>query len=820
MTEINYLGEHLLIGNLGHFAVVLAFAASILASLSYLKAANEIENGAWHKIARISFRLHSLAVLGIVAALFWIIQKHYFEYHYAWSHSSLDLPAHYMISCFWEGQEGSFLLWLFWHVVIGNVLLHTSGKWENPVMTIVSFAQVALSSMLLGITFFGYKVGSSPFVLMREVMANAPLFSQPDYLSKITDGKGLNPLLQNYWMVIHPPTLFFGFASTIVPFAFAIAGLWKGWYKEWIKPALPWALAAVMVLGTGIIMGGFWAYESLSFGGYWAWDPVENASLIPWLTLIAGVHCMMIFKSTGHSLITTLLLIIGTFLLILYATFLTRSGILGDSSVHAFTDLGMSGQLLIFLGAFVVISVWMLVKRWKALPVTKKEESTYSREFWMFIGALLLTLSAFQVFLTTSIPVFNKILIHPLFDKNLAKPIDDIAHYNSWQLPIAIIIALLAAVGQFFKYKSTPAAFFKRKAIPAALIALVVSVICFYLLNLKNWLYLGLLFSALFTIIANASVILKGISGKIQLAGASVAHIGFGCMLIGVLISSANKEVISYNNTGKDIFGGDDQKTTKENFENIVLMRNSPVMMGDYKVTYVGDSVSGINKYFKVDYHRTDSSSGRVLESFRLYPNAQNNPKMGFVPNPDTRHYLLKDVFTHVTYDPKSQKEVSEEPFSNVKKQEVAVGDTIITNNAKLIFEGVVSDSASIIDTSRHSIKMQVKAKFRIIMLDKTLFAYPEYAIVNNMQLSKPLVIDEAGLKIQFNRFVNVNPPLRIEIETGERKPGSEFIVMKAIVFPYINLLWSGTIIMIIGFLMAIIRRYREFISQQKRDAA
>jgi cytochrome c-type biogenesis protein CcmF len=150
-------------------------------------------------------------------------------------------------------------------------------------------------------------------------------------------------------MVIHPPVLFLGFASTIVPFAFAMAGLWTKRIGDWTKPALPWALFSAAVLGTGIMMGGRWAYESLNFGGYWAWDPVENASMVPWLTLIGGIHTLLIYKHTGHSLRATHFLFLITFNLVLYSTFLTRSGVLGDTSVHAFTDLGMNFQLLAFL---------------------------------------------------------------------------------------------------------------------------------------------------------------------------------------------------------------------------------------------------------------------------------------------------------------------------------------------------------------------------------------------------------------------------------------------------------------------------------------
>ena len=127
---------------------------------------------------------------------------------------------------------------------------------------------------------------------------DAPIFAKADYATVIK-GQGLNPLLQNYWMTIHPPTLFLGFASTAVPFCYAVAGLWTGKHKEWLKPVLPWALFSGAILGTGILMGGAWAYEALSFGGYWAWDPVENMSLVPWLILIAGIHTNLISKNTG-----------------------------------------------------------------------------------------------------------------------------------------------------------------------------------------------------------------------------------------------------------------------------------------------------------------------------------------------------------------------------------------------------------------------------------------------------------------------------------------------------------------------------------------
>src|SRR5690606_22423412 len=146
--------------------------------------------------------------------------------------------------------------------------------------------------------------------------------------------------LQNYWMVIHPPVLFFGFALTLFPFAYAIAALWKNDYKSMIKPLLRWSVAATGMLGLGIMMGGAWAYESLNFGGYWAWDPVENASLVPWMILISALHTLLIYKSTGRSIKITLIFFVLAFLFVWYSTFLTRTGVLGDTSVHSFTGEG------------------------------------------------------------------------------------------------------------------------------------------------------------------------------------------------------------------------------------------------------------------------------------------------------------------------------------------------------------------------------------------------------------------------------------------------------------------------------------------------
>jgi cytochrome c-type biogenesis protein CcmF len=338
---------NLFIGNLGHLFVILSFVLSLASAFSYFKVTrlSDLEKQKeWTINGRSLFYLHSLFILGVIVVMFLIIYQHRFEYHYAYSHASKYLPVHYMISCFWEGQEGSFLLWIFWNCVLGMILIKTNKTWEAPIMVIFAVVQAFLASMILGISIFDIKIGSSPFVLLRDVIQD-PIFQiNPEFVPK--DGTGLNPLLQNYWMVIHPPTLFLGYATTLIPFSYVIAGLWKKDYKNWIKPALPWAILSTALMAIGQLMGAYWAYETLSFGGYWSWDPVENAVYVPWIIQVASVHTMIIFKKNNTALKTSIILVITTFILILYATFLTRSGILGNASVHSFTDLGLSGQLL------------------------------------------------------------------------------------------------------------------------------------------------------------------------------------------------------------------------------------------------------------------------------------------------------------------------------------------------------------------------------------------------------------------------------------------------------------------------------------------
>jgi len=799
--EIIYEDESLWAGQLGNLFVVLSFVAAALACFSFIKASSS-EEKSWLKLGRQAFIVHSISVFGMIAVLFTMLVNQMYEYHYVWQHSNSEMPLRFIFSCFWEGQEGSFLLWTFWHVVLSFFLLGRIGRWEAPVLATISSVQVFLSSMLLGVYIFEYKLGSNPFsILLREHpdFAGLPLFRNPNYLENL-DGRGLNPLLQNYWMTIHPPTLFLGFASTLIPFAFAIAGLVRKEFTDWMKPALPWAFFGVMVLGTGLLMGGAWAYEALSFGGFWAWDPVENASLVPWLTFVGAAHLMLIHKNKGSSLFGALFLTLISFLLILYSTFLTRSGILGDTSVHAFTDLGMSGQLLIYLLFYVGLSAWLLAVNYKKLPKTKTEESLWSREFWMFIGALTLLIAAFQISFTTSLPVINKV-----FGTKLASPVDPIDHYNSWQVPFAIVVGLVIGFGQFLRYKKTDA----KKLFKDIFYALAGSLVSTFLigmgLEMTNPFYVALLFASLFAVAGNLNYFIKVLKGKVKFAGASIAHMGFGLILLGALISTAKSTKISVNTSGIDITALGE---TMDNRENILLMKGDTLPMGNYHITYNGKLKEGKDVKFQVDFLKK-TEDNKYSEAFSLQPFVQLNPRMGNVPEPDTKHFLTHDIYTHVTYAILEQKEENLK-YEEKEDRQVKPGDTLFFENSIAYFDSITRiDDPSKIEGLENS-DLAVQASFTVF--DFNTKSYQLNTILalrdSSFTVTIPGKLEAAGLMLAFAKLNPDDGIVSLKVSERAQKK-RDFIVMQAIVFPYINLLWMGCILLIIGTFIALYTRIK-----------
>ncbi len=810
---MDYIGENRLPGQLGHFFIVLSMMASLLAVVAYfLSAQSKIpeQSRSWKKLGRIAFLTQVFSIFAIFSILFYIIHNHLFEYHYAWKHSSLSLEFKYLLACFWEGQEGSFLLWTLCHSILGAILIKRSGEWEAPVMSVLSLVQFALGTMVAGIYIFGWKMGSNPFILLRDsgIFDNAPGMHvnfdlsqpvRPDYMNSIKDGNDLNPLLQNYWMVIHPPVLFMGFASTTIPFAFAIAGLWKKKFGEWTKTALPWALFSAAVFGVGIMMGGQWAYESLTFGGYWAWDPVENASLVPWMIMISGIHTLLIYRHSGHSLKATYLFFILSFAFVLYSTFLTRSGILGEASVHAFTDLGMNVQLLTFLLGFVIPSLAFFFYRLKDIPSVKQEENISSREFWMFIGSLVFFLSAIVIIFQTSTPVLNKVL-----GTSIAPPDDAEFAYNSIQVYVAIIIALLTAVSQYLKYKDTSRSYFWKKMLIPVLITLFFGglFVIFGEINydkkgpvFQGALWLAVL-SSIYAIVANAAYIWLGIKGSLKLSGGSIAHVGFGMVLLGILISSSNKEVISNNIGGipAPLAEGENPR------ENLTLVKDMTANMGRYSLTYLGDSAHPKKQlwFYKI---RVKSIDGK--EDFILQPNAFVNYKgnEGLMANPDSRHYWDHDVFTYITSIPNPEAKKDTASFKPYVRK---AGDTIFYSKGFITLNTPVR---------RDSVPQELFGKggylteLPLVVHAKTGSNYTLTSRLANAQngiFALPDTLHAEGLIIQLQQ---VNPDKSVEVGVKESDALLKYVTLKAYRFPFILLLWAGVYITAIGILISMVRR-------------
>ncbi|HCV41872.1 MAG TPA: cytochrome C biogenesis protein, partial [Bacteroidetes bacterium] len=278
---------------IGSILIKLAFVTSLLSVMCYFQVHLQ-RNDRFLKWARIFFHTTVVTVMVTSAFLLYLILTHQFQYTYVWSYSGRELSIPLLISTFYAGQEGSFMLWTLFTSLIGVFLLQDSAKkgYEPQVMTVYGLIELSLLLMLLV---------KNPFTYVWETWGG-----QVDAGFIPPNGRGLNPLLQNYWMVIHPQVMFSGFAAMGVPYAYAVAALMKRDYTNWIKPATPWLVYGCVVLGTAIMMGGFWAYETLGWGGYWGWDPVENSSLVPWLVGVAAIHTTLSQRKSGAFIKTNL----------------------------------------------------------------------------------------------------------------------------------------------------------------------------------------------------------------------------------------------------------------------------------------------------------------------------------------------------------------------------------------------------------------------------------------------------------------------------------------------------------------------------------
>jgi len=477
--------------------------------------------------ARRAYRFYALAVVLASYVLLLALARRDFRIDYVFQYSGLDLPTRFQLAAFWAGQKGSFLIWLCWGALLGLPLLKSAGKQEAPVVGIYTLAQLGILFIL---------VRENPFLMLDRTPP---------------DGQGLNPLLQDNWMVIHPPIMFVGYALSAVPFAFAMAALWKRDTSEWAARAFPWALGGFLVLGLAILLGGYWAYKTLGWGGYWGWDPVENASLIPWLFGTALVHGLYLERTRQRFRRVNLVLAALMFLSVLYGTFLTRSGVLADFSVHSFVDLGISGWLIALMAFFFALSVWLLATRLKSVETKPNEDPPFSRGTFLTLSATTILVSALVVTIGTSSPILTR------FKEQPAQVGPEF--YNRVNFPLALLAAFLLAVVPYLTWKGeTPAGQLLRKLAPglaggvvAAGVALALGVH-----DLLDLLFVLLAATALLTNLQK--FVEKTRAGGLAAGGGYLAHVGVGILFLGILASSAYDESVKVTlEQGKAVRAGE-----------------------------------------------------------------------------------------------------------------------------------------------------------------------------------------------------------------------------------------------------------------------
>jgi len=448
---------------IGQFALAFAFVVtlySIAASLVGIRVHNDKLIASGRNAAVAVFVLITAAI----ACLGYLFITDDFSVDYVAGHSNVELAPYFKVSAIWGGQEGSLLFW-GWLLTIYTALVVIQNRRKHPSM------MPYVTAVLMGTSLF--------FTSMHLFVVNPFTMGAVEFpdgrlnLLRPPDGLGLNPLLQDWLMVIHPPMLYLGFVGLAVPFAFAMAALITRQLGDtWIRTTRRWTMVAWLFLSAGILLGGNWAYRELGWGGFWAWDPVENASLMPWLIATAYLHSVMVQEKKGMLKVWNVVLVILAYITSIFGTFLTRSGIV--NSVHAFAQSPIGGYFLAFIVLGLSGALYMVVDRLAYLKADNQMESFVSRESSFLFNNLLLLASCFAVFWGTMFPVLSEAVID---EKVTVGP----PFFNSVNVPIAIVLLFLTGVGPLLAWRKASTDSLKRNFFEPALIALGAGVVLYFL---------------------------------------------------------------------------------------------------------------------------------------------------------------------------------------------------------------------------------------------------------------------------------------------------------------------------------------------------
>jgi cytochrome c-type biogenesis protein CcmF len=738
---------------LGQVALICAGVMSLGAAIGYARVTPDRPGSL--ALPRMLMAVSTTFVVIASAILTALLLTHDFSNAYVYGYSDRSLPLHFLLSSFYAGQEGSFLFWVLCSSLIAVVLSGFTRKrdTEPEVMTVFLFVQVMLIAL---------SVIKSPFTSIWAAHPELPVGQLP------ADGHGLNPLLQNFWMVIHPPVLFIGFALMAVPFSQAVGGLMKRKPSLLSEQGLSWTLLAVSVLGLGIMLGAYWAYGVLGWGGYWGWDPVENSSLVPWLTGVALIHTLVAQRRTGKYLKTNLVLAIISFLLVIYSTFLTRSGILGDASVHAFTDpgAGVYWLLLSFLILIMLSGAGSLVWRFRELKGEPGTPGWLTRESLLAAGTIVLLLSATVVLFGTSLPIFSRIRVEGAF-------------YDSTNLPLAILMALFIGISLSTQWEDHDARFTARRMWKTMLAAVLATLAC--VLSGMNDVATGaLVFTAFFALFVNIEHGAKIITGDPLFLGGKLAHIGLAIFFLGVVGSGkyASKEHIS-------------------------LPRSMPVQALGHTLTYTGFNVTPDQKYI------FDVQADRAGSVVVLHPVMFDAGQQGIMRNPDIISRLTSDLY----FSPQSL----EPPQEDGAKSELDLqkGETRQLGEASVTFTGFAMTAHMGKEMSEKEAESGVGATLTVTRNGKTETVTPR--LIPRAEEPEhpgvPSFLLESEVQLLSMNISMGQGPSTITVaitRTHGSTPKPEILIGEVSVKPFINLVWVGTVLMMVGFGLAIVKRWRD----------
>jgi len=735
---------------LGIYAVYLALAATIFSAWQYFRLARLEENKKAKKeilesqlqLARAGF--YFMTALVVLASIYlWIlIFTHQFQVSYIFRYTSRDLGTGYLFSAFWAGQEGSFLFWVLMMAIMGVFYMRTAKALESWSMFILNLVQAAFLMLL---------IVASPFALGDP---------HPQ------DGAGLNPLLQNPWMVIHPPVLFLGYAAIAIPFAIALAALIKKDFEHWVKMALPWSLFSSITIGSGIILGAYWAYIVLGWGGYWGWDPVENSSLIAWLIVLAFFHGLLITRFRGSFHKTNFTIAIASFVSVLYATFLTRSGVLADFSVHSFQDLGINGFLTIYVILAIVAGGALLLYNRKEIPSIKISFDVLTKEQILVFTVLTLLFSAFLTLIGTSSPLITTVLGDPSQV--------DVSFYNQVNLPIAVIISLLLGVAPFLIWKEESFKEVIMRLIPSIIVALIFAVVAAWV-GMEKVIQVIFVGSIGFALTSNLLVTISKMRLGWKMAVAPLSHVGVALLFIGIIVSG--------------VFSKSERATLTKN-ETISVLGHDLTYKGDFDSP---DGKDGLNIDFTVGDNTYSADP-------RLYNNRMSREMMS---EPYVKGGLFSDFYLAL------MQKLNDHNTHDVNTLSIIKGEQKMYAGYDITFENFEMGSHQ--NTNQFELRavLQVKKDGHTHMVKPGLLVEggKQSPIVAEMPGDPKVTVSIASLNAEQRQvelsFVGLN-------QLEQQAANAEMVVVEVSHKPFMGVLWLGTILLTLGTILAMKRRTEE----------